>query len=410
MADKTPRKLIVVKYGGSVLDGGQAFQDAAAALKREHENGTNLIIVVSALKGVTDQLLTVASKISKETPPDVIDHVIGLGEEQSVRLMTSALKSKGVESVELTTDSPSWPIITDEKFGDAEPIIEECKASSELGVKSLLERRIVPVISGFVGRSPNGKITTLGRGGSDTTAIILAYCLNADEINLVKDVGGIYSADPKKVPEARQIRTITAWNASQLASNGGKFLHSKVFKYLSAKTRIRLLSINDPIGMGGSIIEGNIPRSVEIYPSPLTKIIVLGNFFQKPEVLGVVLKTVQEKERVVSIECTEKGLTLYVEGTSSDIILGIHSILKNEDSFQAISYEEDIASISIKGIETDNQKFRERVFDSLSSSGIEIKKYKCRQLFCKIYTRYEECEKASELIRMVFKEFENTKN
>jgi aspartate kinase len=397
MAEKTSsNKLIVVKYGGSVLDGGQAFQDAATAIKKEHENGTNLIIVISALKGVTDQLLTVASKISRDTPLDVIDHVIGLGEEQSVRLMTSTLKSLGVESVEITPASPSWPIITNEKFGDAEPIIEECKVSSELGIKSLIERRIVPVVSGFVGKSINGKITTLGRGGSDTTAIILAFCLNADEINLVKDVGGIFTADPNKVPEASQIKSISAWNASQLASNGGQFLHS--------------LSINDALGEGGSVIEGNLPISVEIHPSPLIKINILGNLLLKPGALGVISKTVKEKEgRIVSIEGTENSLTLYVEGYSTDILLGIHSILKTEDFFEAISYEENIASISIKGIEIKNHTFRDRVFDFLSSNGIDIKEYSCRHLSCKIFTRYEERAKASELIKKLLREFENKK-
>ena len=92
-------KLIVVKYGGSVLEDGLAFRNAAEAVKAEYERGTGVVVVVSALRGVTDQLLSVAEDISPDTPRDVIDHIIGLGEEQSARLMASALKGMGVDAV-----------------------------------------------------------------------------------------------------------------------------------------------------------------------------------------------------------------------------------------------------------------------------------------------------------------------
>ena len=173
-----------------MLEDGHAFRDAAQAVKTEWERGVGVVVVVSALKGMTDKLLRVAEGISQETPRDMIDHIIGLGEEQSTRLMASALKGLGVDAVEITPDSPSWPIVTDEAFGDAEPIFEECKNNVELGLRPLVKRGKVPVVCGFTGRSITGNITTLGRGGSDTTAVILARCLGADEVILVKDVEG----------------------------------------------------------------------------------------------------------------------------------------------------------------------------------------------------------------------------
>ena len=172
-------RLLVVKYGGSVLDSGTAIRRAAEAIREELGRGSRMVIVVSAMKGVTDQLLSAAGEISPDIPREVVDHIIGLGEEQSVRLMASALKSMGVDSVEVTPHTPSWPIVTDGNYGDAEPILEECESRAELGVKPLIERGQVPVVCGFVGRSLDGNITTLGRGGSDTTATLLARCLGA---------------------------------------------------------------------------------------------------------------------------------------------------------------------------------------------------------------------------------------
>ena len=105
-------RLLVVKYGGSVLDSGTAIRRAAEAVREELGRGSRMVIVVSAMKGVTDELLSAAGEISPDTPRDVVDHIIGLGEEQSVRLMASALKSLGVDAVEVTLHTPSWPIVT----------------------------------------------------------------------------------------------------------------------------------------------------------------------------------------------------------------------------------------------------------------------------------------------------------
>jgi len=189
-------KLLVVKYGGSVLNDGAGIREAAAKVKTQVENGNRVVVVVSALRGATDKLIEAATAIHPEVPRSVQDHIIRLGEEQSTRLFASALELIGIRAEEFIVDSPGWPIITDDCFGDADPIIEECRKAVDLGLMPLLNRGVTPVVSGFVGRSINGMVTTLGRGGTDTTATVLARCLGADELVLVKDVGGVYSADP----------------------------------------------------------------------------------------------------------------------------------------------------------------------------------------------------------------------
>ena len=343
-------KLIVVKYGGSVLEDGIAFRKAAEAVKVERQAGVSVVVVVSALKGVTDMLLGAAGDISPDTPREVIDHIIGLGEEQSVRLMASALKSIGVEAVEVTPHSPSWPIVTDETYGDAEPIIEECELGTEIGVKPLIERGMVPVVCGFVGRSPDGNITTLGRGGSDTTAVILARCLGADELVLVKDVGGVYSADPKKVEGAKPIGELSAWEAHLLASSGAKVLHEKVFRYKPEGLKIMIVSKDDPLGGEGTVIDGTIPGiEVEVHERPVAKITVLGDLLSSPDDLNSITKIIGEAGgQMLSIKGTESSFTLIVEGLESGID-AVHSLVDTTSAVRALSERGELALITVRG-------------------------------------------------------------
>ena len=251
------RELLVVKLGGSVLRDGVAIRKAAEQLKLELRNGNRVVAVVSAIKGTTDKLLRISDEISSDIPSSVIDEIIRLGEEQSARLLTATLKLLGVDAVEITPDSPSWPIITNEVFGNAEPLMDHCRQAVSLGIKPLIERGQLPVVCGFIGRSLSGKITTLGRGGTDTTATIIAECLGADQLILVKDVGGVFSADPKKVDDAVFIDSMDADEASIMTASGSRVLQDKVFKYNSEELDIRIVSEDGPLNKKGTIIIGS---------------------------------------------------------------------------------------------------------------------------------------------------------
>jgi len=371
-----PGRLIVVKYGGSVLEGGPAIRRAAETLREEQEKGTGLVVVVSAIKGVTDQLLSAAASISDDTPLDVVDHIIGLGEEQSVRLMASALRSQGVEAVEVTPTSPRWPIITDDNYGDAEPLLEECESSAELGLRPLVDRGSVPVVCGFVGRSHDGYITTLGRGGSDTTAVILARCLGADELVLVKDVGGIYSADPKKVEFARPIEQLSAWEANLLASSGAKVLHDKVFRYKPDDLRIRIVSIDQGLNGSGSVITGTIPEiEVRVHDEPVMSVTVLGDLISEPGTLTLIMRAMKAGGgAVLSVKGDREVMTLHVEGSPVDLLAGVHSVVESSEHVKAVSGSEGLALIEVKGRRLHNLAEAIRKIDEgLSSRGIPVK-------------------------------------
>jgi aspartate kinase len=366
-------RLIVVKYGGSVLEDGLAFRNAAQSVKAEYERGVGVVVVVSALKGVTDQLLGVAEDISPDTPRDVIDHIIGLGEEQSARLMASALKGMGVDAVEITPDSPSWPIVTDETYGDAEPIVDECLSNVELGLKPLVERGRIPVVCGFTGRSPAGNITTLGRGGSDTTAVILARCLGADEVILVKDVAGVYSADPKKVVSARRIGLLSAWEANLMASAGAEVLHDKVFKYKPGDLPIRIVSRHGPLDGDGTMLDGTLPENfVEPYESSVFLLNLIGDIVSNPSSLAHLTEVVEAAGgRILGLNGNEESTLLVVDGDSLETLNGAHRLVESGE-VKAVSCTEDLAYLTVKGRGLDETEGVCRAKKALASIGLKV--------------------------------------
>jgi len=190
---------IVIKFGGSVLQDEVTMKKAADMVSRVINNGLRPVIVVSALKGATDNLLSLSRKINPDTPNDILDQVLSMGERTSARLFTSAIISKGLKPTLVDPEFENWPIVTDENHLDANPIYDETERQVQRKIRPMLEAGEVPVVCGFLGKTRLGIMTTLGRGGSDTTAILLGSCLNSKEIVLVKDVEMIFSSDPDVV-------------------------------------------------------------------------------------------------------------------------------------------------------------------------------------------------------------------
>jgi aspartate kinase len=387
-----------------VLEDGLAFRNAAEAVKIESEKGGRVVVVVSALKGVTNQLLEVAEDISPFTPRDVIDHIIGLGEEQSARLMASALKGMGVDAVEITPDSPSWPIVTDESYGDAEPIIEECLSNVELGLKPLVERGRVPVVCGFTGRSLAGNVTTLGRGGSDTTALILARCLGAEEVVLVKDVGGVYSADPKKVESARPIGRLSTWEANLMASAGAEVLHDKVFKYKPGDLPIRIVSRNKPLDGDGTLIDGMLPEnSVETYDHPVFLLNLVGDIVSKPSGITHITRVVEATGgRTLGLKGNGESTLLVVDGDPVEILKGAHELVES-GLLKAVSCSENLAHLTVKGRELDAIEEVGKTKKALINRSVRVPWVQVGHSWFSLLVDHDKLEEAVSTLDAVFK-------
>jgi aspartate kinase len=331
----------------------------------------------------------------------VIDRIIGLGEEQSVRLMASALKSLGVDAVEVTPSSPGWPIVTDEAYGDAEPILEECRGNAELGLKPLIDRGRVPVVCGFVGRSLAGDITTLGRGGSDTTGVILARCLGADELVLVKDVGGIYTADPKTVEGARPIEALTAWEANVLASTGAKVLHGKLFRYKPDDLKIRIVSNEQKLEGDGTLVSGTIPElEVETHENQVVRVTILGDVLSEPGALTAISKAVKARGgSILSLNATGRSTTLIVDGPPAEVLRGLHDLVDETGIVKAISGTEDLALIRARGRTLDDTpRAICVVHDALSQKGVKVRGLTTGQASVELLVDWGIRQEASEIL------------
>jgi aspartate kinase len=216
-----PRPLVVQKFGGSSVADADRIRRVARRIARERAAGSDLVVVVSAMGDTTDELLTLAHAITDEPDPRELDMLLATGEHQSATLVSMALHALGVEAISLT--GPQAGITTDGRYGRARIANIEPRR-----IRAELERGNVVIVAGFQGQSAaaadQAEITTLGRGGSDTTAVALAAALKADRCQIFTDVKGIYTADPRVVPAARQLPVIGYEEMLELAHQGAQVM------------------------------------------------------------------------------------------------------------------------------------------------------------------------------------------
>ncbi len=223
---------LVMKFGGASLSKPELFSHVAELIVNRQSIYEDVIVVVSAMGDTTNQLLNLAKEVHPEPPTRELDMMVSVGERISIALLAMALSLKGKEAISLTGSQSG--ILTTPEHSDAKII--EVRPSRIL--KHLKEGRIV-IVAGFQGVSSQGEITTLGRGGSDTSAVALGVALGADKVEFFKDVDGIYSEDPKKIEDAKKISFLSYPDALKIIRKGAKILHARSVE-LAEKNRIPL--------------------------------------------------------------------------------------------------------------------------------------------------------------------------
>ena len=364
---------IVLKFGGSVLENEKSMSKAAIKVKQFKEKGIEVSVVVSAIGGVTDNLFKMARNTSPDAPPEYIDNIISMGERTSARIFAAALKASGLEPVVVDPDSSYWPIITDSKHLDANPIVSETERLVSERILPLLKKSLVPIICGFIGRSLDGKITTLGRGGSDTTAVLLGRMLKSKEVVLIKDVDKVFSSDPDKVEDAMPLSALDSEEALALSVGGAKFLHHKAIRYKDEHIKIRILGL-DSDG-SGTVIDGKAisDLNVEALHEQATMVTIVGLTKDAHHQLGDLLKVVSEAGgKVVSVGSELRSMVIYVIG-GKKILRRLHSHIVNTKFGKAVSSFDDLVMIAIKGpaLET-SPGLIQKVTQPLAKNGINI--------------------------------------
>lgn len=225
--------LIVQKYGGTSVGSPERIRQVAARVAAERRRGSDVVVVVSAMGEATDELLALACRISEDPQrrhPRELDLLLSAGERVAMALLAMAIRECGVEALSFTGSQAA--IITDRVHTGAR--IEEVRATR---VREELERGRVVIVAGFQGVSRDREVTTLGRGGSDTTAVALAAALGAARCEILTDVDGVHTADPRRVPRARRIERIDYDEMLELATSGAKVMHPRAVE-IGARYRV----------------------------------------------------------------------------------------------------------------------------------------------------------------------------
>ena len=212
--------LIVQKYGGSSVADVEKIRAVARRVIDTKAAGNDMVVIVSAMGKTTDNLIALAKQVVNNPPDREMDMLLATGEQQSIALLAMAIQSMGHGAVSFT--GPQVGILTDSSFSRS-----RIKAVKEDRIRAELDKGNAVIVAGFQGASIDGQITTLGRGGSDTTAVAVAAALGAEVCDIFTDVDGVYTADPRVVPDARRLKAISYEEMVELASLGAKVLHSR---------------------------------------------------------------------------------------------------------------------------------------------------------------------------------------
>ena len=232
--------LIVQKYGGTSVGTPERIQAVAEKIIQYRDQGNQLVVVVSAMSGETDRLLSLAATMSTRPVARELDVLLATGEQTTIALLSMALEERGCAARSYT--GPQVHILTDDAHNKARILdIDANRVSSDLAAG-----RVV-VVAGFQGMDEDGNITTLGRGGSDTTAVALAAALKADECQIFTDVDGVYTTDPRVEPDARRLQRITFEEMLEMASLGSKVLQIRAVEFAGKyNVKLRVLSSFEP--------------------------------------------------------------------------------------------------------------------------------------------------------------------
>ncbi|MBI3394929.1 MAG: aspartate kinase [Spirochaetia bacterium] len=313
--------LIVQKFGGTSVGDAQRIHNVANRIKSYYDRGTNLVIVVSAMGHTTDELITLAKEVNPTPSRREMDMLLSTGEQVSIALLAMALEHIGIPAISFTGGQVR--ILTDDKHSEARiQDIDVTKLTKNLG-----ERKVC-IVAGFQGVDSHDEITTLGRGGSDTTAVALAAALKADECEIYTDVDGVYTTDPNKVPEARKISMLSYEEMLELARLGAGVLHSRSVEVASRygiKIQVRSSFNNTP----GTVV---VPEEAVV---------------EKVDVRGVTLKTDESRISVVDVP-DRPGLAATLFGKLASASVNVDMIVQStgRNGLNTISFTVPDASLA----------------------------------------------------------------
>ncbi|GAB1232118.1 aspartate kinase [Ferrigenium sp. UT4] len=371
--------LIVQKYGGTSVGSPERIKNVAQRIAKYKAQGHQIVVVVSAMSGETNRLIALAKEIQSNPDPRELDVVISTGEQVTIGLLAMALKDLGLPAKSYTGSQVK--ILTNSAFTKARIV-----SIDEENMRNDLDNGDILIVAGFQGMDEAGNITTLGRGGSDTTGVAIAAALNADECQIYTDVDGVYTTDPRVVPEARRLKTITFEEMLEMASLGSKVLQIRSVEFAGKyKVKLRVLSSFEEEGEGTLITFEDNDKMEQAIISGIAfnrdeaKITVLG-VPDKPGIAYQVLGPVADANIDVDMIIQNVG----VDGTT-DFSFTVHrnefakamDLLKNQVQphigARAVVGDDKTAKVSVVGVGMRSHVgIASKMFRTLAEEGINI--------------------------------------
>jgi aspartate kinase len=412
MVKTDSEKRIIVKFGGSSLADHERLLKAALSVVQEAKKGTQIAVVVSAMGKTTDVLLTTAKNSSNgKLEKHDLDDILSMGERTSVRIFSAALKNNGVESCYFDPHHDTWPIITDSTFQNANPNLAECRKNITEHVLPLMKKGTVPVIAGFLGKTKEGKVTTLGRGGSDTTAFILGDALKADQIILCTDADGIMSTDPKVLPNPKRLKEIDVSVLVGLADSGAKFIHSKALKYKPKDIDVKIMNqAYGDLSKEGTLIKGALQTELDAEIAsnfPAAEITIVGNGISgNPQIVMEMIGKVRQHSQLLGMSMNTNSAILYVsqEKTLEQLFNEIHTITISNKETIAMAVKKDLVFIRTSGVGLEEtQGIIGKISEDLRVNGINISGILTITSSILLFVDWKEKEKALSLVKASLK-------
>jgi aspartate kinase len=346
--------LIVQKYGGTSVGSIERIRNVAERVAKFKMLGHQVVVVLSAMSGETNRLIALAKEIQKEPDPREMDVLVSTGEQVTIALLAMALKDLGLKAKSYT--GAQVRIVTDDAHTKARILsIDEDKMRTDLNSGHVV------VVAGFQGVDEKGDITTLGRGGSDTTGVALAAALKADECQIYTDVDGVYTTDPRIVPEARKLDTITFEEMMELASLGSKVLQIRAVEFAGKyKVKLRVLSSFEDEGEGTLITfeEDSMEQPIIsgiAFNRDEAKCTILG-VPDKPGIAAGILGPIADANIEVDMIVQNVGannttdFTFTVHRSELKKALGVLDMVKSAIGASQVIGDDKIAKVSIVGV------------------------------------------------------------
>ena len=389
--------LLVQKYGGTSVGTPERIQAVADRIVRTRREGADLVVVVSAMGDTTDDLMGLARRVSEEAHPRELDMLLTAGERISMALLSMAVNDRGQEAVSFTGSQSG--IVTDTSHTRAK--ILEVKADR---IREELNRGRVVIVAGFQGVSREREVTTLGRGGSDTTAVALAAALHAESCEIYTDVDGVYTADPRVVPNARKIPALSYDEMLELASLGAKVLHNRSVE-IARRFRVPIhVRSSFNWNEGSRIREGDSMEQVVIrgiaHDPDVAKVALLG-VPDRPGVASEIFRAVGEHGVNVRMIVQAGGsdgkndVTFAVGSHDVRVVLPVVEDLRRKLQARAFLYDPDVAILSVvgEGLAT-SPGTAGQVFDAIAKSGVNLEIISTSSITITCMVRKVDVEKA----------------